>query len=107
MLAIGSWMLPAALLVGLAQSLHNTRTQKYTPHSTAPAVESLSLQVYSSARRTGISQHSLGHHLGITPLLGLYLQQANVVQIQQEAHVIDFSAGAPGYRTIVEDLKAG
>src|SRR5207244_260768 len=92
MLAIGSWMWPAVLLVGLGQS---------------PAVESLSLQVYSSARRTGISHHSLGHHLGITPLLGLYLQQADVVQIQQEAHVIDFSAGAPGYRTIVEDLKTG
>src|SRR5260370_36899582 len=58
-------------------------TEMDNTHTNSPALESLSLQVYSSARRTGISQHPLGPHLGITPLLALYLQQADVVQIQQ------------------------
>ncbi len=71
----------------------------------SPALEAVALRAYSSLRRTGLSQHPLGHHLGLTPLLGQYLQKAGVAQIQQEAHVIDFSAGAPAHRAIVEDLK--
>ncbi len=48
-------------------------TEMDNTHTNAPALETLSLQVYSSARRAGLSQHPLGHHLGITPLLGQYL----------------------------------
>jgi ubiquinone/menaquinone biosynthesis C-methylase UbiE len=76
-------------------------------HTNSPALETLALQSTRAARRAGLSQHPLGHHFGITPLLGSYLQQAGVAQIQQEAHVIDFSAGAPAHRAMVENLKVG
>ena len=76
-------------------------------HTNSPAHETLALQANSSARRAGLSQHPLGHHMGITPLLGSYLQQAGVTQIQQEAHVIDYSAGAPAHRALVENFKVG
>ncbi len=74
-------------------------------HTNSPAYETLALHVYSSARRVGLSQHALGHHFGVTPLLGHYLQQAGVAQMHQEAHVIDYSAGTPAHRAIVEDLE--
>ncbi len=82
-----------------------TETDGYRTNS--PALETILLHLFSSARRAGLGQHPLGHHMGITPLLGYYLQQAGVAQIQQEAHAIDFSVGAPGHRAIVEDLKVG
>ena len=80
-------------------------TETDATHTNSPALETLSLYGSYSARRAGLSQHPLGHHLGITPMLGHYLQQAGVAQIQQEAHVIDFSAGAPAHRAMIENFK--
>ncbi len=80
-------------------------TETDATHTNSPALETLSLYGSYSARRAGLSQHPLGHHLGITPMLGSYLQQAGIAQIQQEAHVIDFSAGAPAHRAVVENFK--
>src|SRR5260370_42614373 len=74
-------------------------------HTNSLAFETLALHTYSSARRTGSNQHPLGHHMGLTPLLGLYLQRTGVAEIQQEAHVIDYSAGAPAHRAVAEDFK--
>jgi hypothetical protein len=75
--------------------------------SNSLALETLKLHAYRSARRAGLSHHPLGHHFGITPLLGRYLQQAGFVEIQQEAHVLDYSAGAPSHRDVTEVIKAG
>ena len=71
------------------------------------ALETLKLHVYRSARRAGLSHHPLGHHFGITPLLGRYLREAGFAEIQQEAHVLDYSAGMPGHRAVTEVIKAG
>ena len=76
-------------------------------HTNSPAIETLSSYVYISSRQAGLSQHPLAHHMGITPLLGRYLQQAGAIEIQQEAHVVDFSAGGPAHRTVAEDFRIG
>ena len=47
--------------------------------SNSPALETLKLHAYRSARRAGLSHHPLGHHFGVTPLLGHYLQQAGSI----------------------------
>lgn len=75
-------------------------------HTNSPAFETLTLHAYRSARRAGLTHHPLGHHFGITPLLGSYLQQAGIAEIQQEAHAIDFSAGMPAHQALVENAKA-
>lgn len=81
-------------------------TESDGSHTNSPALETLSLYAYRSAKRAGVSQHPLGHHMGLTPLLGHYLQRAGVAEIQQEAHVIDFSAGAAAHCAVAEDFKS-
>lgn len=76
-------------------------------HTNSPAIETLSSYVYLSARRAGLSQHPIAHHMGITPMLGRYLAQAGATEIRQEAHVVDFSAGAPSHRAVAEDFRIG
>ena len=80
-------------------------TESDETRTNSPAFETLLLHNFRSARRAGLSHHPLGHHMGITPLLGRYLQQAGVTEIRQEAHVLDLSAGAPGHLAIIENLK--
>src|SRR5215469_10321363 len=62
--------------------------------------------LYSLAKRSGLSHHPLGNHFGLTPLLGSYLRKAGVADIQQEAHVVDFSVGAPAHDAMIEDARA-
>jgi ubiquinone/menaquinone biosynthesis C-methylase UbiE len=76
-------------------------------HTNSPAFETILLYLFRSSRQAGLSQHPLGHHMGITPMLGRYLQEAGATEIRQEAHVIDVSTGAPAHGPIVEDFKAG
>ncbi|MBO0779030.1 MAG: methyltransferase domain-containing protein [Ktedonobacteraceae bacterium] len=78
-----------------------------TGHTTSPAFESFTRHLFSAAKLNGLSHHPFGYHFGLTPKLGYFLKEAGCEQIQQEAHVIDFSTGAPAHRAIVDDLKVG
>ena len=76
-------------------------------HTNSPVFETIMLYLFRSSRQAGLSQHPLGHHMGITPMLGRYLQQAGATEIGQEAHAIDVSTGAPAHSPIAEDFKIG
>ena len=46
-----------------------------------------------------------GQNWGITPMLGLFLQQAGCVGVRQQPYVLDFSAGTPGNVSNYENFK--
>lgn len=46
-----------------------------------------------------------GQNWSITPMLGLFLQQAGCVQIRQQPYVLDFSAGTPANVSNYENFK--
>ena len=47
-----------------------------------------------------------GRNVGITPMLGSFLQQAQCKNIQQAAYVLDFSAGTAAHLSLYQNLMA-
>ncbi len=64
----------------------------FTNSEALDALTELSAQ---ALRRAGHTFSPRGRTFGTTPLLRSFLQQAGYKQIQQRAHVVDFSAGTP------------
>jgi ubiquinone/menaquinone biosynthesis C-methylase UbiE len=75
--------------------------------STSAALERynklLTLAFYQGGR--GFTPIPDGQNWGITPMLGLFLQQAGCLQIQQQAYVLDFSAGTKANISNYENFK--
>ena len=46
-------------------------------------------------------------HIGITPLLGRFLQDAGCQSVQEKAHVLNFSSGTEAHGRMYEDIKVG
>jgi hypothetical protein len=58
-------------------------------------------------RKSGLSQHPFGAHIGITSLLPHLLQEAGGEYIKHEAYAIDFSAGTPAHEAVIADFAVG
>lgn len=76
-------------------------------YTNAPAFETLSYYGSQALLRTGHSFHPRGVNFGITPLLGRFLQDAGCQNIQQRAHVVDYSAGSPAHQPMCANMKVG
>lgn len=47
------------------------------------------------------------HHVGITPMLGHFLQEVGCQNVQEKVHLLNFSAGTEAYASVCEDIKVG
>lgn len=63
----------------------------------SPAYEKLYAMFASAMRKAGQSFSPERDHLGITPMLGGFLRSAGCINIEQKAHVIDFSVDTQDY----------
>jgi SAM-dependent methyltransferase len=55
--------------------------------------------------KAGLSQHPLGLNLGATPLLAHHLREAGCRDIQQQPHLLDYSAGTSAYPAMLENFR--
>jgi ubiquinone/menaquinone biosynthesis C-methylase UbiE len=67
---------------------------------------SLNVRALFAAGRT-FSPYPFSQHLGITPMLPLFFEQAGCQQIQLQPHVLDFSTDAPAHLSHCENYKIG
>jgi ubiquinone/menaquinone biosynthesis C-methylase UbiE len=74
-------------------------------NSNSPALEQYMQLIYQAMYVRGFTHNPAKMHLGITPLLELFLQQAGCQQIQQQPYVINLSFGTPGHSALVENMK--
>lgn len=78
-----------------------------TGPTNSAAIETFN-DLYAAAQKragSGFSPHA--RHLGITPLLARFLQDAGAVNIQQEAFALNYSYGMPAYHPWRANLEAG
>jgi hypothetical protein len=55
-------------------------------------------------RAMGQSFSPDGRHVGITPMIGHFLQDAGCLNIQEQAHALEFSAGTAAQQDSMQDL---
>jgi len=55
----------------------------------------------------GRSLNGSTHYLGITPMLGRFLQMVGCQNIQEKVHVLNWSAGMEAYPSVCEDVRVG
>lgn len=55
-------------------------------------------------QRVGQSFSPDGRHVGITPMIRRFLQDAGCLNIQEQAHALDFSVGTAAHQDIMQDL---
>jgi hypothetical protein len=60
---------------------------------------------FNATRKAGLTAAPRGRNFGITPLLGRLLQTVGFQQIEQQAHVIDFSFGTPAYESMYHNCE--
>lgn len=63
----------------------------------APAYEKLNRLMVRAMHKAGQTFSPEQDTFGVTPMLGAFLRQAGYVNIQQKAHVVDFSFGSEAY----------
>jgi hypothetical protein len=57
-----------------------------------------------AVQRVGQSFSPDGRHVGITPMIRRFLQDAGCLNIQEQAHALEFSAGTAAHQDIMQDL---
>lgn len=55
--------------------------------------------------RAGLSQHPLGSDLGAIPMPAQHLHNAGCRDIQQQPHLLDYSAGTPAHEALYENFR--
>lgn len=71
------------------------------------AFETMNRLFMQSLYLAGRSLSPDGHNFGITPLLPRFLRQAGYQHIREQAHVLNFSQGAPAYSSNYENVRIG
>lgn len=61
------------------------------------ALEQLTIRGATAARKAGRAFFSEGRYVGTMVMLGRFLREAGFQDIHQQAHMIDWSAGTPGF----------
>jgi len=69
--------------------------------------EAMKARVIKAMARAGLSQHPRGLNFGATSMLAQHLRDAGCRDIQQQPHLLDFSAGSPAHKTMFENLRVG
>ena len=73
----------------------------------SPAFETLGGFLGQALKRAGQSFSPDGRTVGITPCLRNFLRDAGFERIQHEAYALDWSYGAPGHESTVQDFVIG
>jgi ubiquinone/menaquinone biosynthesis C-methylase UbiE len=71
------------------------------------AYEQLNRRAFQALQRAGHTFSPDGRHYGITAVLGRLLREAGYRDIQQRAHVIDFSAGMEAHESWFQNITVG
>jgi ubiquinone/menaquinone biosynthesis C-methylase UbiE len=69
------------------------------------ALETLLALSNNALHKAGYGASPTGRHEGLTPMLRYWLRQAGFQEVQQQAHVIDYSFGTKAYAGAYEDYK--
>lgn len=72
--------------------------------SNSPAQESLNTLFTSALRRAGLSFSVNDNFIAIQPQLRRFLRETGIINIQQQATIVDFSHGEPLHPDMTEDL---
>lgn len=75
------------------------------PLTSSPAVEEINALTIRAFHLAGKSFSPDGHHIAITPVLSSFLHDAGCQNIQQKAHVLDYSAGKKAREYFYSDYK--
>jgi ubiquinone/menaquinone biosynthesis C-methylase UbiE len=73
--------------------------------TTSPALSTINRLLMRTVYLAGRSLSSDGHNWGITPVLPRFFRKAGYQNIREQAHVLDFSQGAPAYNSQCENLR--
>jgi ubiquinone/menaquinone biosynthesis C-methylase UbiE len=73
--------------------------------SNSLALEQYAQLLYRAMYIRGFTHNPMMTNLGITPLLGAYLQQLGCQQIRQQSHHFDVSFGVPAHHAWAENMK--
>lgn len=65
--------------------------------TTSPALEEWNARMFQIIKRAGFGFSPTGRSYGMAPVLPRFLRQAGYHDIQHLAHVVEFSAGTPGW----------
>ncbi len=71
----------------------------------APALERYIDVMVRAFFLDGRSLDASPHHLGITPRLGRFLQEGGCHNVQEKAHVLNWSAGMQAYPSMYKDIR--
>lgn len=71
----------------------------------APHFEADKTRALKAMARAGLSQHPLGLDFGATPMLAQHLRAAGCRDIQQQPHLLDYSAGSPAHQAMFENFR--
>jgi ubiquinone/menaquinone biosynthesis C-methylase UbiE len=65
--------------------------------TTSPALEEWNARMFQIIKRAGFGFSPTGRSYGMVPVLPQFLRQAGYINIEHYAHVVEFSAGTPGW----------
>jgi len=72
--------------------------------SNSSSLEVLTKAVHEAMQFAGLY---VGKGSGVTSRLPGFLREAGCTDVQQKTHVVDFSAGTPSYRPVLENFRVG
>ncbi|HLI88348.1 MAG TPA: methyltransferase domain-containing protein [Ktedonobacteraceae bacterium] len=75
--------------------------------SNSPAGERLMALALEAEWRAGYTFSPDGRSNGITPMLGLLMRNAGIVNIQQKPHLLDYSAGTEAWQDMYDNARVG
>jgi ubiquinone/menaquinone biosynthesis C-methylase UbiE len=82
-------------------------TEVEAPITNGVACEKLNAMVTRALKVAGQSFSPDGEHTGITPMLSRFLHNAGYENIQQRAHVVDYSAGMDAHLGFYQNFMVG
>ncbi len=82
-------------------------TESESAVGNSPAFEELQIMMARSLHLTGRTFSPLGSQIGITPMLGGFLQQAGYQNIKHRAFAIDFSATGDAHEYMYQNFQLG
>ena len=82
-------------------------TECESPLSNSFASERLYGMISQALYAAGRSFSPDGRHVGITPVIGHFLQNADYQYIEKKAHILDCSVGMEAHSTFYQDFQAG
>jgi len=73
----------------------------------SPAFEKFTDFLMQAFALDGRTLNGSVHHVGVTPMLGRFLQEVGCQNVQEKAHLLNCSAGMEAHASVCEDIKVG